>query len=175
METPDKRQILEETTDFLYEESELLSDREYENWLTMLADDISYKMLIVRNLSARSGRPDYLEGELDLCWFDEGKDTIGKRVQQIATGQHWAEAPPSRTTRMLSNIRIHDIKHNDDDLEVLVRYNFVINRNRNEVNEDSLFGKKIDVLVKREKWQIKSRKVYINQPVILLGNLSFFI
>jgi len=39
-------------------------------------------------------------------WFDEGKDTLARRVAQIQTGIHWAEEPPSRTCHMVSNVQI---------------------------------------------------------------------
>ena len=42
----------------------------------------------------------------DISWFDEGKDTLTRRVRQIQTGIHWAEEPQSRITHMVSNVML---------------------------------------------------------------------
>ena len=41
-----------------------------------------------------------------VSWFDEGKDTLTRRVRQIQTGIHWAEEPQSRITHMVSNVQL---------------------------------------------------------------------
>ena len=43
---------------------------------------------------------------VDVNWFDEGKDTLTRRVKQIRTGVHWAEEPPSRICHMVSNVQL---------------------------------------------------------------------
>lgn len=166
-----------EVSEFLYREAEHLSDRNYQAWLSMLAEDFTYKLFIAGNFSSRSSKSDYLEGKLDVAWIDEGKDIIGKRVQQLATGQHWAEEPPSRTTRMISNIRIVDAEQASPDRQtVSVRYNFIINRVRNDDEDDYLSGRKLDILeCCKGEWTLKSRKIHINQSVLLVGGLGFFV
>ena len=47
---------------------------------------------------------------LDINWFDEGKDTLTRRVQQILTGVHWAEEPLSRICHMISNIQLLHVR-----------------------------------------------------------------
>lgn len=167
---------LHEVSEFLYKEAELLSDRKYEEWLDTLAEDITYRMFVLRNLSGRAQPSEYLEGPLDISWFDEGKETITKRVQQIRTHQHWAEEPPSRTTRYLTNLRILETDSGAGPAQVRTRCNFMVNRNRNEADDHCLYGHRIDLLARHEgTWRIRERKIYINQSTILMGNLSFIV
>jgi len=86
-----------EIEDFLYGEAELLDTRRFEEWLDLFTEDARYWMPMRRNVP-----PDELEREFtregaDVNWFDEGKDTLGRRVAQLRTGIHWAEEPPSRS------------------------------------------------------------------------------
>ena len=82
--------LKEEIQDFLYEEAEALDERNFEDWLDMLADDIRYWMPMRRNVKANElGREFTREGQ-DINWFDEGKETLKRRVMQIRTGVHWA-------------------------------------------------------------------------------------
>lgn len=167
---------LHEVSEFLYREAELLSDRKYEEWLDILAEDISYRMFILRNLSGKEQKSEYFDGPLDVSWFDEGKETISKRVRQIRTHQHWAEEPPSRTTRYITNLRILEADFESAPALVRTRCNFMVNRNRNESDDDCLYGHRIDVLSRDGgTWHIKDRKIYINQSTILMGNLSFIV
>jgi 3-phenylpropionate/cinnamic acid dioxygenase small subunit len=168
--------LLAEVSDFLFEEAELLSDRKYEAWLDRLSHDLTYRVFILRNLSGKEARSEYFEGPLDVSWFHEGKETIAKRVEQIRTHQHWAEEPPSRTTRYLTNIRIQEHQLEGTVEWVRARCNFMVNRNRNEADDQSLCGHRVDVLEKSGGgWKVKQRKIYLNQSTMLMGNLSFFI
>src|SRR3954451_5207534 len=93
--------------DFLYAEADFLDNRQYRDWLNLLADDITYFMPIRRNV--KFGQ--HLEREntrqgAGISWFDEDKWTLTKRVDQILTGVHYAEEPLSRVTHMVSNVQI---------------------------------------------------------------------
>src|SRR5579862_160902 len=92
--------LTQEVAEFLYAEAELLDERRYDDWLALLAEDIRYWMPMRRNVKYGdvTGREFTREGE-DISWFDEGKDTLTRRVRQIQTGIHWAEEPRSRITQ----------------------------------------------------------------------------
>src|SRR5207249_2945301 len=70
----------------------------------------------------------------DVNWFDEGKDTLGRRVAQIQTGIHWAEEPPSRICHMVSNVQVLRASPSGSAApsEVAVRCRFLVYRNRVE-------------------------------------------
>ena len=75
-------------------------------WLALLADDIRYWMPMRRNVKFGDTDREFTRETEDISWFDEGKDTLTRRVRQIQTGIHWAEEPRSRITHMVSNVQL---------------------------------------------------------------------
>src|SRR2546421_12812557 len=98
--------LKQQIEDFLYHEAELMDERRYEDWLTLLADDVRYWMPMRRNVKFGELEREFTREGQDINWFDEGKDTLTRRVQQILTGGHWAEEPRSRLRHMGSNGRL---------------------------------------------------------------------
>ena len=77
--------------EFLYQEAEILDERRFEEWLDLLTDDMRYWMPIRRNVKFGELEREFTREGQDINWFDEGKDTLTRRVNQILTGVHWAE------------------------------------------------------------------------------------
>jgi 3-phenylpropionate/cinnamic acid dioxygenase small subunit len=167
------RQDIEE---FLYNEAELLDQRRYEDWLNLLADDIRYWMPMRRNVKVGEQEREFTRADHDINWFDEGKETLERRVKQIMTGIHWAEEPVSRITHMVSNVQLLEAMPTVvDAAEVLIKCRFLIYRNRVETETDILIGKREDRLRRGgEGWQIARRKIILDQNVLLTKNLTFF-
>ena len=168
--------LKEEIQDFLYEEAEALDERNFEDWLDMLADDIRYWMPMRRNVKANElGREFTREGQ-DINWFDEGKETLERRVMQIRTGVHWAEAPLSRICHFVTNVQLLSATPSaSDPTEVSVKCRFLIYRNRVQTETDFLIGKREDTLRKVNGiWKVAERKIILDQNVLLAKNLTFF-
>src|SRR5260370_8049309 len=100
--------LCQEIADFLYREAELLDERRYREWLDLLADDIRYWMPMRRNVKFGEDEREFTRANSDINWFDEGKDTLAKRVKQIETGIHWAEEPRSRLSHLITNVPVPD-------------------------------------------------------------------
>lgn len=165
-----------EIQQFLYHEADLLDHRQYEAWLNLLADDIHYWMPMRRNVKYDDTHHEFTRAKHDINWFDEGKDTLTRRVRQIETGIHWAEEPVSRISHMVSNVRVLEARPSfRDPAEVLVGCRFLIYRNRVETETDILVGKRDDLLRRGGTgWRIASRKIVLDQNVLLSKNLTFF-
>jgi 3-phenylpropionate/cinnamic acid dioxygenase small subunit len=160
-----------EIEDFLYHEVDLLDERRYDEWLDLFTDDARYWMPMRRNVPHDEREREFTRAGLDVNWFDEGKDTLTRRVRQIQTGVHWAEEPPSRLCHMLSNVQIVAATPS----EVTVKCRFLIYRNRVETETDFLVGKREDVLRWMDgSWRIAHRKIVLDQSVLLAKNLTFF-
>jgi 3-phenylpropionate/cinnamic acid dioxygenase small subunit len=168
--------LQQEIESFLYEEAELLDERRYEDWLGLLAEDVRYWMPMRRNVKFGELEREFTREGQDVNWFDEGKDTLTRRVQQILTGVHWAEEPLSRICHMVSNVQILDVKPSASaPSEVTVKCRFLIYRNRVETETDLLVGKREDVLQRVDgQWKIRHRKIVLDQSVLLTKNLTFF-
>src|SRR5271169_3730569 len=162
--------------DFLYREADLLDERHYDEWLTLLAEDVRYWMPLRRNVKMDDLEREFTREGRDISWFDEGKDTLTRRVRQIQTGIHWAEEPVSRISHLLSNIQLVEVNPSAaDPAEVSVRCRFLVYRNRVETETDILVGKR-EGLLRRvgANWQIARRKILLDQNVLLSKNLTFF-
>src|SRR4030095_15737327 len=89
----------------LYREAELLDERRYREWLDLLADDVRYWMPMRRNVKLGDDEGEFNRAQSDINWFDEGKETLSRRVKQIETGIHWAEEPRSRLSHLVTNVQ----------------------------------------------------------------------
>jgi 3-phenylpropionate/cinnamic acid dioxygenase small subunit len=163
--------LRQDIEDFLYREAELLDERRYEEWLDLFTDDARYWMPMRRNVPADEMEREFTREGADVNWFDEGKDTLTRRVRQIRTGVHWAEQPPSRICHMVSNVQI--VRASSE--EVSVKSRFLLYRNRVETETDLLVGKREDLLRRVDGgWRIARRKIVLDQSVLLAKNLTFF-
>ncbi len=168
--------LQQEIEEFLYREADLLDERRYEEWLALIADDVRYWMPMRRNIKFGEEAREFTRAGQDINWFDEGKETLTRRVKQILTGMHWAEEPVSRISHMVSNVRLIEVNPSlAEPHEVIVGCRFLIYRNRVETETDFLVGKREDLLRRVEgDWQIARRKILLDQNVLLTKNLTFF-
>jgi 3-phenylpropionate/cinnamic acid dioxygenase small subunit len=168
--------LKQEVEDFLYREAELLDERQYEEWLTLVAEDVRYWMPMRRNVKVGEQEREFTRADHDINWFDEGRETLERRVRQILTGIHWAEEPVSRISHMVSNVQLLEARPSlAEPTEVAVKCRFLIYRNRVETETDILVGKREDWLRRvGDSWQIVRRKIILDQNVLLTKNLTFF-
>jgi 3-phenylpropionate/cinnamic acid dioxygenase small subunit len=177
----DRLLLAQEIAEFLYREAELLDERRYRDWLALLTDDIRYWMPMRRNVKYGEDDREFTRSRSDINWFDEGKETLERRVKQIETGIHWAEEPVSRISHLVSNLRIVEATPSPAEArEVAVKCRFLIYRNRVETETDILVGKREDVLRRVAtdgggEWRIARRKIILDQNVLLSKNLTFFL
>jgi 3-phenylpropionate/cinnamic acid dioxygenase small subunit len=168
--------LTHEVGEFLYREAALLDERRYGEWLALLADDIRYWMPMRRNVKFGEENREFTRETTDIIWFDEGKETLTRRVRQIETGIHWAEEPVSRIAHLVTNVQVVDATPSQaEPREVAVKCRFLIYRNRVETETDILVGKREDLLRRGDAaWQIARRKIILDQNVLLSKNLTFF-
>jgi p-cumate 2,3-dioxygenase subunit beta len=103
---------------FLYEEAALLDEWRLQEWLQLLAEDVTYE---VPSTDAPDGDP-----RTTLFIIADNAERVQARVKQLLGKAAWAENPPSRTRRFISNVRIRNIAHDTID----VTANFVVYRMR---------------------------------------------
>ena len=175
--------LIREVEQFLYREVRLLDDRRFHDWLQLLTDDIRYWMGSRTNRYPKSSKAiaildpsrydeDDLAKEDELAVLDEDKSTLNARVARLDTGMAWAEDPPSRTRHLIGNI---EVEPGDTEAELKVYSNFIVYRSRAETEQDFYVGARRDVLRRVEgTWKIASRKITLDQNVLLAKNVSIF-
>ncbi len=173
----DRLLLGQEIADFLYREAELLDERRYQEWLGLLADDIRYWMPMRRNVKYGEDEREFTRAQSDINWFDEGKETLTRRVKQIETGIHWAEEPRSRLSHIVANVAVQSAEPSFAAAqEVSVTSRFLIYRNRVETETDIMVGRRQDQLRRNGAgWLLARRKIILDQNVLLSKNLTFFI
>jgi biphenyl 2,3-dioxygenase beta subunit len=168
LSTAERMLVKFEAEEFLFAEAELLDSRRYADWLELLTDDIHYWMPIRRTTTAREVDLEFTKPG-GMALFDDNKDILVARVQRMLIARAWAEDPPSRTRRLITNIRIGSI----DDKELKVHSNFQLYRTRLNSEEDSWLGRREDVLRRGENgFQLARRHIFLEQTVILSQNMS---
>jgi biphenyl 2,3-dioxygenase beta subunit len=157
-----------EAEEFLFHEASLLDDRRFNEWLDLLTDDIHYWMPIRRTTTAKDVANEFTKPG-DGAFFDDDKSMLSLRVQRLHVGRAWAEDPPSRTRRILGNIRILEI--NGD--EILLTANFQLYRTRLASEEDCWIGRREDLLRRVDgELKLARRHLFLEQTVILSQNMS---
>ena len=91
----DERSAVE---DFLYHEAAILDDWDLDAWLDLMCDDAIY--LVPPNEAPESDPED------TLFIIADDIHRIRSRVKRLKSPDAHAEYPPSRTRRLISNIRI---------------------------------------------------------------------
>ncbi len=157
-----------EVEEFLFVEAELLDSRRYQEWLGVLTDDIHYWMPIRRTTQAKDVHLEFTKPG-GMALFNDDKRLLTMRVERLLGGRAWAEDPPSRTRRLIANIRIVDVDGDD----VTVHSNFKLYRTRLNSEEDRWIGRREDVIRRvAGEFKLARRHVFLEQTVILSQNMS---
>jgi 3-phenylpropionate/cinnamic acid dioxygenase small subunit len=165
--------LRQQIEDFYYAEAELLDNRQFREWFTLLADDIRYWMPIRHNpLERCNDIKDELANPGEGFYFDDDKASLRIRVERVYARNAWAEMPPSRTRHLITNVRVK----NDDGSAVEVHANFIVYRTRMETDRDIFVGERQDILRRANKrFQIARRTIILDEAVLSAKNISVFL
>ncbi len=90
-------QLTANVADFLFEEAGLLDERQFDQWLALYSDDAIYW--------APANRLDAKPDE-QVAIYHDNHARLKERLARMRSSRFWAQNPPSRTTRTVSNIRV---------------------------------------------------------------------
>jgi 3-phenylpropionate/cinnamic acid dioxygenase small subunit len=156
---------------FLFEEAALLDERRFDDWLERCARDIRYWMPAQTNRDRRE-RELAVGGPHDLPMFEETWEHLQQRVRRLATGQAWAEEPPSRTRRLVTNVRVSDRGADG----VRAASNLLLYRTRHDADVQIFVASRVDDLRPHatHRWQIAARTIVLDATTVPGHNLSVF-
>ena len=136
--------------DFLYAEAALLDEWRLQEWLDLLTEDAVYEV-------PSTDTPDG-DARTTLFLIADNMERMRSRVRQLLGKSAWAENPPSRTRRLISNVRIRD--REGDTIHVTA--NFVVYRMRFEL-VDTYIGRYEYTLVWRDgAFKIRHRRAILD-------------
>ncbi|GAA2646246.1 aromatic-ring-hydroxylating dioxygenase subunit beta [Streptomyces vastus] len=162
-----------EVEQFLYTEAELLDDHRYTEWIELFTDDVHY-WLPTRMTRSMRERDAEVSGPDGAAFFDDDKNFLAGRVRRLTSGQSWSEEPPSRTRRLLTNIRVTELETG----ELRVRSNFHVLRSRLERHQDSFFGERTDILRRTAGtpgFRIARRTIVLDTTTLPAPSISVFL
>jgi p-cumate 2,3-dioxygenase beta subunit len=140
--------------DFLYEEAALLDAWRLQEWLDLLTEDAVYEV-------PSTDLPDG-EAHTTLFLIADNMERIRSRVKQLLGKSAWAEHPPSRTRRLISNVRIREVAGES----IRVTANFAVYRMRFE-QVDTYIGRYEYTLV----WSAGALKIRHRRAILDLEAL----
>lgn len=173
---PDRRvpvgsQTHNEIVQFLYNEANILDNLKLDAWATTLTEDLVYTvpMRTTRKL-ADMGRSIIRS----VQHYNDNYQSIRGRIARMTSSSAWAEDPPSRTRRIVSNVLVYETGKNDE-FEVLSH--FIITRNRFESDQfDLMSGERHDLLRRvDDRFKLARRDVILDQAVLGMQNLAIFL
>jgi 3-phenylpropionate/cinnamic acid dioxygenase small subunit len=175
--TPAYRRIDVETQhaveQFLFAEAELLDNHRYLEWIELFTDDVHY-WAPTRTTRTQRERALEISGENGSAYIDDNLFYLRGRVRRLTSGVSWSEEPPSRTRRLITNVRISP----GEDGELSVVSNFYVYRSRLERHQDWFVGERFDVLRPADEgiggypYSIADRKIVLEQTTILAPSIS---
>lgn len=155
----------QEVEDFLYEEAALLDAWRLDDWLALLTDDAVYNV-------PSNDRPD-ADSRNTLFIIADDIRRIRARVARLKDRSAHAEYPPSRTRRMISNVRI--VERSGPELKV--QANFIVHRFRRDEGIRAFVGHyRYQLRVESSDLKIARREAIIDSMELgSLASVSFIL
>ncbi len=164
-----ERQVI----DFLLLEAQLLDGLRFDDWLDILAPDITYQVPV------RATRPPGQGSEFSdvMFHFNEDLESLRMRVDRLKTGHAWAEVPPSRTRHFVTNFRVSaDPDHPDS---YLVASNLLLTRIRGEETTWQMVSgarrDRVRQCASAAGFELAHRSVFLDLTTLTTYNLAFFL
>jgi len=164
--------LYNEVLEFLYDEAALLDAQNYDDWGKLLEEDLSYTAPL---RITRQG-PDRLNTVVrTTLHFDDDYSSIMGRLLRLGTKSAWAEDPPSRTRRFVTNVRVWEVAKPQ---EFEVESYLLLSRSRYEQSVLQMMS-----CVRHDLWRrsgagafkLARREIIVDQSVLGMANLAVFL
>lgn len=159
-------------SEFLYEEALILDEIRLGEWVERLAEDLIYTCPIRQTRSLKHHKDSIVR---TVMHFDETYLSIRGRVGRLTQTQSaWAEDPPSRTRRFVSNVLVYATDTPD---EFDVSSYILVSRSRFDENQlIFLSGVRNDRLRRvGDSFKLAKREIIVDQSVLGFSNLAIFL
>ena len=152
-----------EIEDFLYHEAALLDAWRLDEWLALLTDDATYR--VPSNDAPRA------DPASALFTIADDMHRLRGRITRLKDPHAHAEFPPSRTQRMISNVRILERR------PLTVEANFIVHRFRANESVRQYVGRyRYELQLDQGKIRIRSREAILDAMELgSLGSVSFIL
>lgn len=161
--SPETQQAVEQ---FLYTEARLLDSFQLEEWLDMLAEDITIRVPIRTYTHPGTEHSEFS----DEGYYVKNEYTmIEERVTRLSKEYAWAENPRSRVRHVIGNVRI---EQSDDGYEV-VNHQHVF-RSKGDTADHDLISAERETTLRRvdDGFLIADRTVLLDHNIVNTKNIT---
>ncbi len=165
--TPDYNLIVE----FLYDEAALLDHLKLAQWGGLLASDLVYTAPLRETRGSAHQAATYIRSVQH--YHDDYRSIMG-RIMRLTGKSAWAEDPPSRTRRLVTNVMVNTTANPDE--FAVVSYLLVMRSRFNFDEYDQISAERHDVL-RRDgaSFKLARREILLDQAVLGTANLAIFL
>jgi 3-phenylpropionate/cinnamic acid dioxygenase small subunit len=170
MQPADHDCLERECARFLYREAELLDGGRFRSWLEVLSPDIDYRVPVRTTRERKDG-----DGFSRRAYFmEEDLSSLKLRVARLDSDFAWSENPPTRTRRLVTNVRVAEPAPVD---EPAVSSNLAVYCFRGESAAPLvLTAERRDVLRRTTAgWRLARRLVLLDTTILGMESLSIFL
>jgi 3-phenylpropionate/cinnamic acid dioxygenase small subunit len=159
-----------ETVAFLYREAELLDNQQLHEWLDLLTPDVDYRVPVRVTRERGATVSPFSETTYHLI---EDWGSLKARVDRFDSESAWSEDPPSRTRRIVGNVRVAPAEEPDT---VVAKSNLLVYRARGDNPADLLAAERHDVLKRVDgRLNLARRLVLLDHTFLPTHNLAIFL
>jgi 3-phenylpropionate/cinnamic acid dioxygenase small subunit len=154
----------------LYDEAAALDERRFDDWVALLARDLIYQAPIRITRTGANRDRDVMR---TMFHFDEDYNSILMRTGRLQKSA-WAEDPPSRCRRFVTNVRAA-YSEIAGEYEV-VSYLFLERSRGDNPHNETLTAERRDVWREGEGgFALARREIIVDQSVLGMSNLAVFL
>lgn len=154
----------------LYDEAAALDERRFDDWVAMLATDLVYQAPIRITRTGANKDRDVMRTMFHL---DEDYGSILMRTGRLQKSA-WAEDPPSRCRRFITNVRVAECD-TAGEYEV-VSYLYLERSRGDNPHNEQLTAERRDVWREVDgAYLLARREIIVDQSVLGMSNLAVFL
>ena len=165
-------QLYNQVLEFLYDEAALLDQSRFHDWMALLAEDLSYTAPL---RITRQGRERDKTVIRTTQHYDEDYASIKGRIERLDTKSAWAEDPPSRTRRFVTNVRVWETAAPG---ELDVESYLLLTRSRYEQFQLAELSCVRHDLLRTDAgagFKLARREIILDQAVVGMPNIALFL
>lgn len=154
----------------LYDEAAALDERRFDDWVAMLEEDLIYTAPVRLTRNGPNKDRDVMR---TMMHFDDNYQSILMRTGRLSKSA-WAEDPPSRTRRFVTNARVAECEAAG---EYEVSSYLYVERSRFDVaHNETISAERRDIWrLVGGAYKLARREIIVDQSTLGMSNLAIFL
>ncbi len=154
----------------LYDEAAVLDERRFDDWIAMLAQDLVYQAPIRLTRTGPNRDRDVMR---TMFHFDDDHTSILMRAGRLQKSA-WAEDPPSRCRRFITNVRIGECEAAGE--YEIVSYLYLERSRGDNPETEHMTAERRDVWRDVDgAYKLARREIIVDQSVLNMSNFAVFL